>query len=554
MKWAASTGGICDLCYYYDVIQCSFLCALLTLLLSISSPTSSYALLQTATPQSPVSQKLTTELAQNTVAAELSELHTQNAYLEGRLTALIEGMQFWGSVISVILAIGFLLTIGLVVWSELRGIQAETKAEKRAAEASRTAEDRALVIEERAKRAFELSFSGELSSQERASDAHNVLLKGSQETLRLVNDTLQLAYDASKRAADAIRDKAKRMLEELDEECRELLDSVPSHKDRALIENPDKRSDLRSLAQRIAGFEINNFVLPEDLALTASCHFIRGLDLHIHQQFKDAMKYWKKAATDTEASRELKSLAWYWDGYEENNLANFAAAERSFGKALETAAGLREFELRRIQLESRFFGLSSDSSPSELIKSLTSLLNEIKTKDTSSAESKERLTKITVTLANVLSQYGMQLRESDSTLAAQQFQLALDSFSTVSSTDKWALFGKAEMLFELGRTTEAAAIFDGELMTAVQQEAIRREEPRTKVLAKTTELICCLKGLRFKHNSLNVLGEVFTELGRVDPRLTIYSQSRKRNVIRDLFEQDLDLLRQMAVAAQTADG
>jgi tetratricopeptide (TPR) repeat protein len=477
------------------------------------------------------------------ILERINTLEKDNIRLETQLNSFMDKVSLYSNIITIILGLGLLFSIGLVLYSEVKANRTERQLTKSSE-----------LAEERAVRAFDVAMKGEVSSQQRSSETHSSLLEGSQKTLNLVNDTLELAYDASKRASEAIQKKAQNMLAELDDECRELLDSVPGHKDRALIENPEKRSDLRSLAQRISGFEYNKFVVPEEIVLTARCLFIRGLDFHLMQQFKDAMKCWKKAAADSNAPNELKSLAWYWNGYEENNLGDFYSAERSFGKALETAMGLRKFELRRIELETRFFGLDEAKSPIHLINSLEQLLAEVSHIDASGEEAIVRKTKITVTLANILSQYGIQLRNQNKHAEAkQQFISALEYFSQVSEFDKWALFGKAEMLYELGEAQRASELFDNKIMIEVQNEAVRREEPRTKVLAKSTELICCIKGSSFHGNALNVLGEVLAELGRVDSRLTIYSQSRKRNVSRAMFESDLHELRTIAIKVQDID-
>lgn len=70
----------------------------------------------------------------------------------------------------------------------------------------------------------------------------------------------------------------------------------------------------------------------------------------------------------------------------------------------------------------------------------------------------------------------------------------------------------------------------------------RREEPRTKVLARTTELICCFCVPRLNIEAPGIRSLVLQELGRVDERLTVYSQVQKSNVTKPEFQDDLDEL------------
>jgi len=73
-----------------------------------------------------------------------------------------------------------------------------------------------------------------------------------------------------------------------------------------------------------------------------------------------------------------------------------------------------------------------------------------------------------------------------------------------------------------------------------QAEYINRVEPRTKVLARTTEIICCALVEELKKDIRSVYGDLIEAIGVVDQRLTIYSQFQKRNVSRDVFKSDLE--------------
>jgi tetratricopeptide (TPR) repeat protein len=433
--------------------------------------------------------------------------------------------------------LAIILTIGtatsLVGW---------IRTEMRSTEAHKFSLSSARDSEQRTQTTFALAVTGETAAQSRAVEVHQTFLQGSKDTLDLVNQTLTLAKEASERAAKIIERKAKVIVEDLDRESQSLLASVPTHDDRALVADPSRRSDLRSLAHKITGFEINRFILPEDIPLTPPCNFIRGMDFHLSQQFDDAISNWLNGVALAQGTSDsLRSLAWYWIGYEQNNLSRFDPAEQSFENALRSADGERKYELQRILIETRFF--NKDKYPAHtLIQPLESLLNTI-SNDDASQELEARRNKIATTLANVVSQAGRELvKEGRRDEALEHFRRAQSLYGQVAERDKWALFGLAEMFYELGEEEKAQQIFANDIRSAAIDESVKREEPRTKVLARTTELICCLRVPDLNREAPSIRSLVLQDLGRVDQRLTVYSQVQKRNVTKDKFQDDLDEL------------
>lgn len=391
--------------------------------------------------------------------------------------------------------------------------------------------------ERRSQEAHSLGMSGEGASQQRAAEVHAAIFEASKNTLNLVNETLQLAKDASARAAEAVLKKARQNLVDLNQEARELLESAPAGDDRFLVTDLAKRSELRSIARRIAGFEAARVLMPEDIDLTPPCLFVRGMDFHLDQQYLDAIRTWKKVALDDDAPLPLRSLSWYWIGYEHNNLANFGAGEESFTKALETATGVRRFELQRIKIESAFFNTTPEQSADGMIESLALLAASTK----QHTETRPALAKILITLGNVRSQAALHADEKTAKRLCEEARTAFEEALAIRPNDKWALFGVAEMAWALGDRDKATDAFE-RVRIAAEREAIDREEPRTKVLARTTELICCLHVPRMRDDVPVVRNHVTEALGRVDGRLTVYSQMLKRNVSKDDFRQQLAAL------------
>lgn len=408
--------------------------------------------------------------------------------------------------------------------------------------------------ESRAKESHALSVAGETAAQSRASEVHGTFLDSSKQTLELVNATLQLAKDSSERAVKSVETNAISARERLDQEAKELLSRVPEEDDSALVANQERRSELISLAHKVAGFEINQLILPTPIALTPPCLFVRGMELHLRQQFEDALKYWREVALRDDTAGSLKSLAWYWIGIEQNNLARFSEAEQSFRLAGETASGARNLELQRIRLESRFCN-KEEVQASALIRPLRELLNKAKEMDPTQ-QVEARNVKIMITLGNVIHQAGNDCRRDGRVdEATAYYEAALAVFEETDSRDKWALFGRTEALYRLARFHETYPICHGTLRNHAVAEYFGRIEPRTKVLGRTMELICCVRVPDLWNDVTVAYRNTIEALGEVDDRLTIYSQLQRRNVRQSEFRDELDqLVHETQTSGKSAGG
>jgi hypothetical protein len=350
-----------------------------------------------------------------------------------------------------------------------------------------------MVASSRAGEAHQVAMAGERAQQGRLAEIHQTFLEGSAKTLTLVNDTLTLAKEASDRAARFIEDKARSTLGQLDREARSFLASSTSGDDRALVADPKKRSHLTSLAAKINGFEINRFMLPIDLELTPHCLFLRGMDFHLKQNFEDAFECWRNVGLASETPNDLRSLAWYWIGYENNNLGSYGDAEESFAKAQESATGARKFELRRIYTETKFFN-KQRYSPESQLEAMEDLWVAINKEDMNDAIRIIR-GRIAVTYGNILQECGRASTKAgkENDAVAHYYKRAVEKYRVVSDSDKWAQFGLAQCYYLLQEEqTQVQALLGGPIREAALREAVERVEPRTKVLARTTELICCL--------------------------------------------------------------
>lgn len=399
--------------------------------------------------------------------------------------------------------------------------------------------------ERRTGEAHSVAMNGEQASQERSAEVHRTFLSGSKDTLELVNETLTLAKKATERATKDMENKANNTLKKLDEQSKDLIeDALAQEDDRALVAKPDKREQLSSLAQKIGGLEtFQDFFQFE---LTPHCKFIRGMEHHLKQHFMDAFECWRSVALDKNTDPILKRLSWYWVGYEHNNLCNFPEAEINFKKALETATGIRRFELQRILIETRFFNKKT-VSPETLISPFKDLLNSIEKELGNEGMSKKKA-EILNTLGNIYFQIGNEHRaNSNDTKAKENYQLAKECYEKARGQAKWVLFSLAETLYKLGERNDTEKLFRNAKDEAIV-EYICREEPRTKVLARTTELICCIRVKGLREEATGIHSQVIEALGRVDNRLTVYSQIQKRNVTKDEFRQDLaELMKELVL-------
>ncbi len=150
--------------------------------------------------------------------------------------------------------------------------------------------------------------------------------------------------------------------------------------------------------------------------------------------------------------------------------------------------------------------------------------------------------KILGTIGNICLQMGNDLRRMGSLENSKpKYELAKKYFDQANGQDKWALFGLAEALYWLGEE-QAQDIFKNQVRPKAVEEEIRRIEPRTKVLAKTTELICCIRVTDLRTEVPAIYSQVTEALGRVEGRLNVYSQAQRRNVTKEEFRKDLQEL------------
>lgn len=369
------------------------------------------------------------------------------------------------------------------------------------------------------------------------------IFQDSQRTLNLVNETLKLATEATSRASRVIEVKLSNTMKELDRHCALLIDRSNAYDDdKLLTQNLDVCSDIHRLGRKVEGLENNLVVLDHEIDIAPHCTFIRGADAYLNEQFAEAIEYWQHTTFHKDAPDRLRSLCHYWIGYVHNNIGEFHTAISDFRRALDLATGSRRFEINRIQLETQFFNKERASDVASDIQHVANTIGEELKANPNNRELQRRKIRTLTTLGNIQHHLGTTAA-ADSEERRRWFEQARESFHTVIThqKDKWALFGYAEALFELGKRDEAIRILRDDVKRQAENEFLNREEKRTKVLAKTTVLICCIRAGEHE-GVVDSLNAVRATLGTVDLRLTIYSQLQRRNVKREEFLLDLERL------------
>jgi tetratricopeptide (TPR) repeat protein len=373
--------------------------------------------------------------------------------------------------------------------------------------------------------------------ESRATQIHKSFLGPSKDTLELVNQTLKHAEEATRSAAKTHEAEAIKRRGLLDQQAATLINDIPDDDAHALITDPGLYPRLINLTRNTESFESVRLIFLTDFDLTPNLLFIRGIDAHLHQRWEEAIAYWEKVTEHTETLSRLKSLAWYWIGRERNDLGRFNLAESSFIKAQDNASPLMALELQRTILETKFFN-RSENKASNLFQPIEELLRRAE----SDAGTDSRLTaKIWTTLGNVRIEAGDECEDKHE--AVWHYEKALEAYNKAEDRNRWALCGKADVLYALGRFQEARLMYRTQIRNLAIDEYIERDEPRAKVVARTMELICCAlipdpEGFRTARQN------VVQALERVGDRLTIYSQIKHRNVIRRDFLNDLEQLTQ----------
>jgi tetratricopeptide (TPR) repeat protein/cell division protein FtsB len=207
----------------------------------------------------------------------------------------------------------------------------------------------------------ELAVLSETSGQRRTDESYTLFLDASQRTLTLVNDTLQLAREATDRASHTMELKAESSLGAIEQEAQKLiLPLLDAGEFEAVVENRDAREQLQVVAGDLSALE--GYLLLQDIDLHPFSRFVKGIDHHLADETDEALQTLLKATQDDSVG-ELQRFSRYWVGYLRNTLGEHEKAAEDFEMAKENLPphAIQTFELDRIIAETRFFERAASS-------------------------------------------------------------------------------------------------------------------------------------------------------------------------------------------------
>ena len=207
----------------------------------------------------------------------------------------------------------------------------------------------------------ELGVQAETAGQRRTDESYTLFLDASQRTLTLVNDTLQLAREATDRASHTMELKAESSLGAIEQEAQKLLlPLLDAGEFEAVVEDRESRERLQAIAGELSALE--GYLLLQDISLHPFSRFVKGIDHHLADETTEALQALLKATQD-DSIGELQRFSRYWVGYLRNTLGQHQKAAEAFEMAKEhlTPHSIQTFELDRVIAETRFFELAASS-------------------------------------------------------------------------------------------------------------------------------------------------------------------------------------------------
>lgn len=389
-------------------------------------------------------------------------------------------------------------------------------------------------------------------------------LESTATTITLVRDTLQLAKDASDRSSKSLFKRLQNILDVIEKECKKIIKESEAFDDgKNLILRKFIQTEIHRVGNKIEGLENNLVILDADgenvLSLTPYSTFIKGADQYLKDQYEEALITWEKLTTQEikGVDENLLCLTYYWIGYLNNNLANFKDGQVNFLKAETITTNQRKYELRRLQIETKFFNNENIES---IIEELNALLQKIGNDTDLQNDTKKSIkSKVLNTLGNIYYTSSKEtndpLKKLESLNSSKKCFLEVlnitDDTNIISAiaklekdeknTQKWVIYGLAETMFHISENkTSAIEIFKDEVIGLAELEYENREEKRTKVLAKTCLLLCHYRidetnKQQFEKDKMMI--DIL--LKDLDKNLTIYSQLERKNVKYTVFKENI---------------
>jgi tetratricopeptide (TPR) repeat protein len=238
----------------------------------------------------------------------------------------------------------------------------------------------------------ELNVAGEMSSQRRTEQSYGSFFEQSQTTLSLVNETLQLAKEATAQAAKSMDEKAQVRVDAIEEKAQKvMLELFNKHEFDVVVVNAGRRRELQEIAKELRALE--GYLSLQNIKLGHYTKFIKAIDQFIEGETEAALSELQLASQDPIVG-DLQKFIEYWVGYILTTVGQYGEAIERFKHdeldLPETSS--QYFQLERIIIETEFFliakpkpqnerdeesELADPRSPRDRFRAIASLLDRL---------------------------------------------------------------------------------------------------------------------------------------------------------------------------------
>lgn len=211
----------------------------------------------------------------------------------------------------------------------------------------------------------EMTVGSEVLSQRRTEQSYASFFEQSQTTLALVNDTLELAKEATDRAAKSMEQKAKAQVNAIEERSEDLMQRVFKQADfEMLVYEPGYRGELHAIGEELRSLE--GYLTLQDIKLPRHTKFVKALDQFLLDDTETALNALRRAS-QSDATGQLHHFILFWLGYMYTTVGDYDVAVRTFQ---DDEIGLKDDDTERYQLEciiaeTRFFDLAKQRRAKE---------------------------------------------------------------------------------------------------------------------------------------------------------------------------------------------
>jgi tetratricopeptide (TPR) repeat protein len=204
----------------------------------------------------------------------------------------------------------------------------------------------------------ELSVAGEMSSQRRTEQSYSTFFEQSQTTLSLVNETLQLAKDATDQAAKSMDDKAKLRIDAIEEKAQKLMLGL-SHEFDAVVFDQETRHELEDIAKELSTLE--GYLSLQKIKLGHYTQFVKAIDRFLNDETEAALAELQLASQDPIVG-DLQKFIEYWIGYILTTVGQYSEAIEQFKHdELSIPENSSQYvQLERIIIETEFFLIAKE--------------------------------------------------------------------------------------------------------------------------------------------------------------------------------------------------